>query len=282
MEIVDAQIHVWAAETPERPWNLATGHAPHGPAEYTADMVVAQMDTAGVSAAFLVPPSFEGDRNDTILDAATQHAGRFRGHGRWNVATPEAAPLIEEGLRNPLLRGIRLTFNGEAEHWIEDGTLSWLWGWAEERGIPITMFPVVDDLAELAPIAAAHPALRLSIDHLGAGVPKTGFDRFDRIEQLESLAPYENLAVKVSALPVCFPTTYSPKVVRRLIDLLLPWFGPRRLFWGSDYTRYPDERYGSTLSQFIDGIAHLAEGDQEYIMGQGIREWFQWPAEREI
>ncbi|GAA1930929.1 hypothetical protein GCM10009775_23810 [Microbacterium aoyamense] len=277
MEIVDAQVHVWAPDTPERPWNVATGHKPHGPAEYTAEMVIAQMDAAGVHAGLVVPTSFEGDRNDTSLGAAHRFPTRLLAHGRWNMVAPDVARVIEEELEDPLLRGIRLTFNGAAARWIEDDVLSWLWPWVQERGIPVSMFPVVDDLAELVPIARDHPGLRLSIDHLGTSVPKVGYDRFDRIEQLEALAPYENVAVKVSALPISFQATYSPATVRRVVDLLLPWFGPTRMFWGSDYTRYPGESYGDTVGVFLEGIAHLDAGDQEYVMGRAVREWFGWP-----
>src|SRR4051794_12790005 len=129
MDIVDAQVHVWGADTPERPWNVTTGHTPHGPAEYTAEMALAQMDTAGVAAALLVPTSFEGDRNDMTLAATAAHPHRFRAHGRWNVISPETGSSIEADLAAaPGLRGLRLTFNGHAARWIEDGTIDWLWG----------------------------------------------------------------------------------------------------------------------------------------------------------
>ncbi|MDI2035897.1 amidohydrolase family protein [Paenarthrobacter nitroguajacolicus] len=276
MEIVDAQVHLWGAETSERPWNIATGHAPHGPAEYTAEALLTQMDAAGISAAFVVPPSFEGDRIDLVVDAAERHPHRFMAHGRWPLTGPDIAPTIEQDLLSPYLRGIRMTFNGEAARWVEDGVVDWVWAFAEERGIPVSLFPVVGDLAEFGPILRKHPNLKLSFDHLGTSVPATGFDTLDRINQLESLAGLPNIAVKASALPVSFPTTYSAEVVRQVVDRLMKWFGPERIFWGSDYTRYPSENYGETVQRFLDGIAHLAPGDQELIMGKAIRAWFDW------
>ena len=72
MEIVDAQVHIWPPESPERPW-IETAHLfTHG-AEFSTDALLAQMDEAGVDAAVLVPPAFEGDRNDYCLDAARAH-----------------------------------------------------------------------------------------------------------------------------------------------------------------------------------------------------------------
>lgn len=276
MEIVDAQIHIWAEETSERPWNLTTGHAPHGPKSYSAEMSIEQMNAAGVAAAFVVPPSFEGNRNDVIIQAAQRYPTRMMGHGRWDVSSSRFAEKIAQEIQNPRLRGIRLTFNGEAAHWIEEGVVEWVWQFAEERAIPVTLFPVVADLAEFAPILQRYPKLKLSLDHLGTSVPQTGYDTFQRIEQLAALANFPNVAVKVSALPISFPKTYSPNLVRELIDKLLHWFEPRQLFWGSDYTRYPTETYGETVGQFIDGIAHLEKSDQELIMGMAVREWFSW------
>ena len=61
MKIVDAQVHIWAANTPERPWPArAEPHrAPLGKEE-----LLAEMDKAGVDRVIIVPPSWEGDRND--------------------------------------------------------------------------------------------------------------------------------------------------------------------------------------------------------------------------
>ena len=48
---------------------------------------------------------------------------------------------------------------------LEDGTLEWLWDAAEESGVPIAML-ATDSLAQIGEIAANHPDLRLTIDHV--------------------------------------------------------------------------------------------------------------------
>ena len=68
--IIDAQIHVWGANTPDRPWPEGGDLLTIGDVPFGADEVVERMDAAGVSRAVLVPPSWEGDRNDVALDAA--------------------------------------------------------------------------------------------------------------------------------------------------------------------------------------------------------------------
>jgi predicted TIM-barrel fold metal-dependent hydrolase len=277
MNIVDSQIHLWGADTPERPWNTATGSVMHGPAEFTSASALAAMDAAGVDAAMIVPPSFEGDRNDVALEAVHKHPTRFRAHGRFDMAAADARETISTGLLDSGLRGVRLTFNGLAARWIQDDTLEWLWDFASEQGIAISLHPRGEQLQMLGPICDRHPRLKLSIDNLAAGVPDTGFDTMERINQLEPLASRPNIAIKTGAFPVSFPTTYSPAVVRRVVDDLLSWYGPDRIFWGSDFTRYPTEDYADTLEVFLAGIAHLSPREQSLIMGEALREWFDWP-----
>ena len=54
MLIADAQVHIWAADTPERPWPAR--HAPHQPVPFSKDDLLREMDAAGVQRAVLVPP----------------------------------------------------------------------------------------------------------------------------------------------------------------------------------------------------------------------------------
>src|SRR3546814_12126487 len=56
--------------TPQRRVPLSAAEALH------------EMTLAGVDRAIVVPPSWEGDRNDVALRAATDHPGRFAVMGR--------------------------------------------------------------------------------------------------------------------------------------------------------------------------------------------------------
>ena len=75
MLIVDSQVHIWGANTPERPWP-ARAHAqreiPLGHEQLLKDM-----DEAGINRVVIVPPSWEGDRNDLAIEAVKQHPDRF-------------------------------------------------------------------------------------------------------------------------------------------------------------------------------------------------------------
>src|SRR2546426_3686647 len=80
--IVDAQVHIWGADTPNRPWPPGRAHQAQKPYPVTKDLVLEGMKGAGVERVVLVPPSWEGDRNDLALEAARLHPDRFAVMGR--------------------------------------------------------------------------------------------------------------------------------------------------------------------------------------------------------
>jgi predicted TIM-barrel fold metal-dependent hydrolase len=78
--IVDAQVHIWTASTPERPWPAIVHpmqSRPHKPEPITAEVMLREMDAAGVDRAVIAPPVWEGVRNDYALAAAQRHPHRF-------------------------------------------------------------------------------------------------------------------------------------------------------------------------------------------------------------
>lgn len=74
--IVDAQIHLWKANSPERPWPPERAAGAHG-ASLDAETMRSWMAEAGVHRAVIVPPSWEGDRNDVALDAVARYPETF-------------------------------------------------------------------------------------------------------------------------------------------------------------------------------------------------------------
>jgi predicted TIM-barrel fold metal-dependent hydrolase len=56
MDIVDSQIHLWRAETPDRPWPPGRAHEAQKPYPISKETLLFQMDLAGVRRAVLVPP----------------------------------------------------------------------------------------------------------------------------------------------------------------------------------------------------------------------------------
>ena len=81
MFIVDSQVHIWKEETPDRPWipgarerMKLNGHRTEA---FSYEECLELMDEAGVDRAFIVPPSWEGDRINYALEACEAHPDRF-------------------------------------------------------------------------------------------------------------------------------------------------------------------------------------------------------------
>src|SRR2546427_9737399 len=75
--IVDAQVHIWGADTPNRPWPPCRADQAQKPYPVTKRLGLEGMKAARVLRGVLVPPSWEGARNHLGLDAAPWHPGRL-------------------------------------------------------------------------------------------------------------------------------------------------------------------------------------------------------------
>src|SRR5258708_21286859 len=110
VHIIDSQVHIWAENTPERPWAPNMEGRAHLPEPLSAEKLLGMMDEAGVDAAILVPPSLEGDRNDLALAAAQKFSDRFAVMGRIDFTRPAARVALASWRDHPGMLGLRLTF----------------------------------------------------------------------------------------------------------------------------------------------------------------------------
>ena len=201
MLIVDSQVHIWGADTPDRPWPPGGARRAQKPYPVTKDMLLAEMDTAGVSRVVIVPPSWEGDRNDLALQAARLHPKRFAVMGRLAIERPESRARVAHWKEQPGMLGMRFTFHTDQQRpWLTDGTADWLWPAAERAGIPL-MVLVPGSLDALRGIAERHPGLKLTIDHVGLNRAAKDRNPFDDLSKVCALAKLPNVAVKASGMP---------------------------------------------------------------------------------
>jgi len=274
MMIIDAQVHVWPPDRPDR--RLGEGVGDRKP--YGYQQLLADMDRAGVDRAILVPPSFDADRNDYALEAVRRHPDRFAVMGRVALKAPAGENVLERWRDQPGMLGVRLTFHRDADRpWLTDGTADWFWPQAERHDIPV-MVHAPECLAEIGAVAARHPGLRLIVDHMGFARATVDDAAIPAATRMSALARHPNVFVKVSALP-CFSTEPYPfknldAPLRRVIEA----FGPRRAFWGSDITRVPAGcSYRQTVTHFTEEVDFLSPSDLEWIMGRGLAECLRWP-----
>ncbi len=276
MQIVDSQLHLWGADTPERPWPPGRTHDAQRPYPITKETLLFEMDLAGVSRAVLVPPSWEGERNDLALEAARQYPDRFAVMGRLALQDPSSRDALAGWKKQPGMLGMRFTFhNQHNRHLLTDGSADWLWPAAERHGIPL-MVLVPGSLEIVDAIAARHPGLRLVIDHAGLQIHAKAPGVFDDLPAVCALASRANVAVKASGLVGHSVQAYPFRDVHDGIRRLFDAFGPRRTFWGTDLTRMPCT-YRECIDLFTEELAWLKGGDLEWVMGRGVCEWLGWP-----
>lgn len=236
-------------------------------------MILEGMNEAGVDRAVLVPPSWEGDRNDIALLAAQNHPDRFAVMGRLPIET-ENREAVRTWKAQPGMLGLRFTFHTPLQRpWLTDGTADWLWAAAEEASVPVMVF-VPGSVGVVEQVAERHPTLRLVIDHLAVW-GKQDDEAFANLGQLLRLGRLQNVAVKATALP-CYSSEAYPfpklhKYVRQVYDA----FGPRRMFWGTDWTRLPCT-WREAVTLFTEELPWLSHDDKQWIMGRALCTWLDW------
>jgi predicted TIM-barrel fold metal-dependent hydrolase len=275
MQIVDAQVHIWAADTPERPWPAEGRRRAHRPQPFSKDDLLREMDAAGVARTVIVPPSWEGDRNDLALAAARRHPDRFAVMGRPPLE-PRDPRALDRWREQPGMLGIRVTTAGAgARELFTRPQGDWLWDAAERAGLPAMvsvpgLLPAVDHIAE------RHPGLKLVIDHLALAREAKDEAAFADLPQLLALARRPNVAAKASALPRYSSEPYPYSKLHPYLRRVFEAFGPKRLFWGTDLTGIPCT-YRQAIALFTEELPWLRGEDLEWVMGRGICEWLGWP-----
>lgn len=274
MYIVDGQVHIWAASTPERPWPAR--HAPHRPVPYGKDDLLRDMDEAGVARAVLVPPSWEGERNDLVLEAARQHPDRFGIMGRFDPEGPDAANVLAHWKEQPGMLGLRFTFRRpQLAAPLVEGLIDWVWAAAEKHSLPVMVMVSQSQTQHIDRIAERHPGLRFVMDHMALVSGQKDEEAFAGFENLLALAKRPNIAVKASALPSYTNDAYPHRKLHPRLKQVYDAFGPKRIFWGSDLTRLPS--YKQAITMITEEIPWLTAEDKEWIMGRGISQWLGWP-----
>lgn len=274
MLIVDSQVHIWGADTPERPWPKRA--EAQRPVPLGKDDLLREMDEAGVDRVIIVPPSWEGDRNDLAIEAAIAHPNRFATMGRLDPQDPQSRGRVAKWREQPGMLGLRFTFHiPQLVTLITEGHMDWVWGEAERAGVPIyvlvphPLVHLIDDVAQ------RYPKLRLVMDHLALNSKQKDAEAFREFDKLLAIAKRPNVAAKVSALPCYSNDKYPYKSLHPYVRQAYDAFGPKRLFWGTDLSRSPIP-YRQHVTLFTEEIPWLTSEDKEWIMGRGVCEWLGW------
>jgi hypothetical protein len=117
MTIIDAQVHAYAANTPERPWHSVPNWPPH----VTGDEMVVAMNKVGVDGAIYISP-FSMYQYDASYAVGVQkaHPDKFALVKPVNPDDPAVADVIADWKKTPGTVGIRVIMNRESKRAPDD------------------------------------------------------------------------------------------------------------------------------------------------------------------
>lgn len=275
--ITDGQIHLWPADGPHYPW--PEGAAPDTPEPLTAERFLHMMDDLGVDRAIIAPPAVSGFDPSYALDCATNHPERLAVTSRWDFSAPDAPSCLATWLDSPGMIGIRIALLPSAiEGLKESKKLPEFFATAEEFAIPLMVF-APGTIREVEAAAKAHPNLKLVVDHANL-VGSTPNTVGERINELITLAQYDNIAVKLGALPLRSAQKHPYADLHPHLHAVYHAFGAQRLIWASDLSTSLKTRtatYFQNLDMIQQAFAGASSEEMDWILGRTVSTWFNWP-----
>jgi predicted TIM-barrel fold metal-dependent hydrolase len=274
--IVDAQIHLWKAESED--WKWVPGAVPQLPVPFTIERAISMMDEAGVDRAVIVPPGWPGDRNDYALEAVKRYPTRFSVMGKLPMQDPKGAALLPKWKEQQGMVGLRVIFNTpQTLPQLTDGSIDWFWTAAEKAELPVMCFAPTRTSA-FGAVAERYPRLQLILDHMGVTAAMVAENKVaEGIAATVALAKYPNVSAKVSASPGLSKQPYPFRDVAEHIKRVFDAYGPQRSYWGTDLTNsYAKASYRQRITQFTEELSFLTESDKDLVMGRAIMQRLKW------
>ena len=264
--IVDAQIHLWTQEqAPPHHWRTP----------FTMDDAIAAMDEAGVDRALNHPAVWDPNSNDYSVEAHLAHPDRFATLG-WFPLDDADEGTIDEWMDKPGMLGLRfmLALPAMSEQF-ESGALDWIFDGAGKRELPVGLMLPPSSVGKIGAVARANPGVRILVDHLNAVPFQTLPEALAHRDALVELAEAPNVAIKATAVPAISNESYPFADTHDDLKALFDAYGPKRFFWGSDYTRLKCS-WSECKTAFTDHLDWLSGDDLEQVMGKALLDWVGW------
>jgi len=280
MAIIDAQVHAYERDRPERPWTAALA----GPDEVSGADMVAAMDAVGVDAALLVSP-WTMYRYDASYaqEVYAEHPDRFAMVKPVDPADPAVEDTIAEWAGTDGAVAVRIMMGHGFDDGPDDAGIDRVLNAAANTNQPVNLlcWGKLDQVAELA---ARHSNTSIIIDHLGIEqpfAPPAPADPFADLPKVLALAQHDNITIKITGACTLshepFPYNDIWEPLARIFDA----FGIDRCLWGTDWTR------AVNLLTYEEGVEpfrvtdRLSASDRAALMGGTLSRVYGWsPTER--
>ena len=278
MPVIDSQVHAYAANTPDRPWNTT----PNWPDSASGDEMVAAMDELGIDGAIFVN-AFSMYQYDSsyAVEVRNAHPGRFGLVKPVDPTDPAVADVIADWKNTPGTVGIRVRLTHGPERGADDPALDLILREAVRHDFPVNLL-CWGKLDTGAALIDRHPDNRFVIDHLGILQPRTppaAPEPWADLPMVLDLASRPNAVIKVSGActlshePYPFPDIWDP--LARVFDA----WGMDRCLWGTDWTRaHAVVNYEQAVEPFRL-TDRLSESDRAMLMGGACANAYSWAPE---
>jgi L-fuconolactonase len=278
MPIIDSQVHAYAANTPDRPWNTT----PNWPASANGEEMVAAMDAVGVDGAILVN-AFSMYQYDSSFAEAVQraHPGKFGLVKPIDPDDPAVAEVIADWKKTPGTVGLRVRLTHGRERPVDDPGLDVILREAVRHDFRVNLLSWGKlDLG--AALIDRHPDVQFVLDHLGLlqpHDPPAPPEPWADLPKVLDLAKRSNVVIKVSGActlshePFPFPDIWDP--LARVFDA----WGMDRCLWGTDWTRaHAVVNYEQAVEPFRL-TDRLSDSDRAMLMGGACAQTYGWAPE---
>ena len=273
--IIDAHVHLWKVQEglvdgkPVR--EIGGGRADFGGevrqmlppylmnGENTAEVLLSNMDFAGVNAAVVTQEDIDGPQDEYLRGMEEKYGGRLKVS---SLYVP-GKPLDLRGFSGVKICAGRLADQNLLHHEeVFDLAAS------EGKFLLIDLAEGSAQTGELRILAEKYPALRIAIGHFGMA------GRSDWLSQIR-LAELPNVRIESGGITWLYNEEFWPyrsavQAFRTAIELV----GAKKLMWGSDYPRTMTAITYRMSQDFLRESSDLTDQEKKLILGENAREFY--------
>lgn len=240
----------------------------------SAEVFLANMDYAQVSAAIITQEFIDGIQNEYLLDAQRRYPERFLVCGMVDFRKPsfidDAKAMIGQGFKAVKIPAQRLVNVDGRRVWLTSAEMMEMFGIMERKNIILSIDLADGDcqVGEMNEIIASYPKLKIAIGHFGM------VTRPEWQEQIK-LARNENVRIESGGITWLFNSEFYPfngaiRAIRESIELV----GADKLMWGSDYPRTITAITYRMSYDFIAKTPDLTHEEKSAILGRNAVEFY--------
>ena len=281
--IIDAHTHLWKVQNgivngkPVR--EIGGGRADFGgeirqmlppylaDGENPAEILLANMDFAGVNAAVVTQEVIDGSQNGYLRGMGEKFGGRLKVSSLYE----EGKPLETEGFDGVKICAGRLNVQDLMKHEAVFARTA-----EEGKFLLIDLAEGSAQVPALRTLAEKYPELRIAVGHFGMA------GRGEWLSQIR-LAELPNVRIESGGITWLYNSEFYPypsavKAFREAIGAV----GAGKLMWGSDYPRTMTAITYRMSLDFLLFSTELSPREKELILGENARAFYGFPEMPEI